>query len=106
MKCIYNYIPPRSICITGIYRTNEKDENVFNKLNKLNAMMSEEQKLEFYQSEYRSAPLAHFVGFRCTKNLYRFLETKAMLEGRDISQIIRRLLTRASEEEGFDRNAV
>ena len=67
--------------------------------------MDEKAKLEFYKSEYRGAPFAHFVGFRCTKNLYRFLETKAMIEGRDISQIIRRLLTSASEEEGFDRNA-
>ena len=93
------------MCITRIYRTNEKDENVFNKLNKLNEMMSEEEKLEFYKSEYHGAPFAHFVGFRCTKALSRFLNTKAMMEGRDISQIIRRLLTRACEEEGFDRNA-
>ena len=94
------------MCITRIYRTNEKDENVFNKLNKLNEMMSEEEKLEFYQSEYSGAPFAHFVGFRCTKPLHRFLETKAMIEGRDISQIIRRLLTKACEEEGFDRNGI
>ena len=29
-----------------------------------------------------------------------------MIEGRDRSQIIRRLLTKACEEEGFDRNGV
>jgi len=69
-------------------------------------MMSEEEKLEFYQSEYRGAPFAQFIGFRVTKPLHQFLETKAMIEGRDISQIIRRLLTKACEEEGFDRNAV
>ena len=72
---------------------------------KLNEM-TEEEKLEFYKSEYHGAPFAQFVGFRCTKPLHRFLETKAMIEGRDISQIIRRLLTKACEEEGFDRNAV
>ena len=58
------------MCITRIYRTNEKDENVFNKLNKLNQMMSEEEKLEFYKSEYHGAPFAQFVGFRCTKPLH------------------------------------
>ena len=69
-------------------------------------MMSEEEKLEFYQSEYKGFPFAAFVGFRCTKPLHQFLETKAMIEGRDISQIIRRLLTKACEEEGFDRNGI
>ena len=93
------------MCITRIYRPSEKDENVFNKLNKLNEMMSEEERLKFYQSEYRGSPLVSFIGFRCTKNLSVFLNTKAMIEGRDISQIIRRLLTKACEEEGFDRNA-
>ena len=92
--------------ITRIYRPSEKDENVFNKLNKLNHMMTEEEKLEFYQREYRGAPFVEFVGFRCTKPFQVFLETKAMIDGRDISQIIRRLLTRACEEEGFDRNGV
>ena len=69
-------------------------------------MMTEEQKLEFYQSEYRGAPFAKVISFRCTEPLQRFLDTKAMIEGRDISQIIRRLLTKAAEEEGFDRNAI
>ena len=68
-------------------------------------MMTEEEKLEFYKSEYRGAPFVEFVGFRCTKPLQVFLETKAMVEGRDRSAIIRRLLTKACEEEGFDRNA-
>ena len=69
-------------------------------------MMTEEEKLEFYQSEYRGAPFADFVGFRCTRNLQIFLNTKAMVEGRDISQVIRRLLTKACEEEGYDRNGI
>ena len=68
-------------------------------------MMTEEEKLEFYQSEYRGNPFVSFIGFRCSKNLSVFLNTKAMIEGRDISQIIRRLLTKACEEEGFDPNA-
>ena len=68
-------------------------------------MMSEEERLAFYQSEYRGSPLVSFIGFRCPKNLQVFLDSKAMVEGRDISQIIRRLLIRGCEEEGFDRNA-
>ena len=92
--------------ITRIYRPSEKDENVFNKLNKLNEMMSEEEKLKYYQSENFGSPFVSFIGFRCTKNLSVYLNTKAMVEGRDISQVIRRLLTKAAEEEGFDRNAV
>ena len=69
-------------------------------------MMTEEEKLEFYKSEYRGAAFVTFIGFRCPKNLQVFLDSKAMAEGRDISQIIRRLLTKAAEEEGFDRNAI
>ena len=45
--------------------------------------MTEEEKLEFYRSEYKGAPFVEFVGFRCTKPLQVFLETKAMVEGRD-----------------------
>ena len=69
-------------------------------------MMTEEEKLEFYKSELRGAPFVEHLGFRCPKRLQIFLDTKAMIEGRDRSQIIRRLLTRACEEEGFDRNGI
>ena len=61
-------------------------------------MMSEEEKLAFYRSEHSGAAFALFVGFRCTKLLNAWLETKAMIEGRDKSQIIRRLLIKAAEE--------
>ena len=91
--------------ISSVVNGFEKDENVFNKLNKLNEMMSEEEKLKYYQSENFGSPFVSIIGFRCTKNLSVYLNTKAMIEGRDISQIIRRLLTKACEEEGFDRNA-
>ena len=91
--------------ISSVVNGFEKDENVFNKLNKLNEMMSEEEKLKYYQSENFGSPFVSFIGFRCTKNLSVYLNTKAMVESRDISQIIRRLLTKACEEEGFDPNA-
>ncbi len=68
--------------------------------------MDEKEKLKYYQTEYLGAPFVEFVAFRCPKNLQVFLDSKAMIEGRDISQVIRRLLTKAAEEEGFDRNAI
>ena len=68
--------------------------------------MTEEEKLEFYQSEYRGAPFVEFIGFRCTKPLQTWLEDRAMKEGRDRSAIIRRLLTKAAEEEGFSRATI
>ena len=67
--------------------------------------MTDEEKLEFYKSEYKGAAVSKFHGFRCTHNLSRFIETRAMEEGRDLSQVIRRYLTIACEMEGFDRNA-
>ena len=93
------------MCITRIYRPSEKDENEFNKFYKLNDMMTEEEKLEFYQSEYKGAAFVEFVGFRCTKRLLNWLDHKSWEEGRDRSTIMRRLITRAAEEEGFNRNA-
>ena len=68
-------------------------------------ILTEQEKLEFYQSEFQCAPLSAHLTFRCTEPLQRFLDTKAMIEGRDRSQIIRRLLTKAAEEEGFSRDA-
>ena len=67
--------------------------------------MTEQEKLEFYKSEYQGAAFAEFIAFRCTKTLGTWLKIKAMEEGRDISQILRRLIIKAAEEEGFDRNA-
>jgi len=67
-------------------------------------MMTEEEKLEFYKSEIKGAAFVEHLGFRCPKRLQVFLDSKAMVEGRDISSVIRRLLTKAAEEEGYDRN--
>ena len=63
--------------------------------------MTDEEKLEFYKSEYQGAAFAEFVGFRCTTLLLTWLEDQARIEARDRSEIIRRLLTKAAEEEGF-----
>ena len=68
--------------------------------------MTDEEKLEFYKSEYQGAAFAEFIAFRCSKNLGTWLKIKAMEEGRDISQILRRLLTKSAKEEGFDPNGI
>ena len=68
--------------------------------------MTEEEKLEFYKSEYRGAPLSAHLTFRCTEPLARWLKTKGLEEARDYSSIVRRLVISAAEKEGFDRNAV
>jgi len=58
----------------------------------------------FYRGEYLGAPLVDTICFRCTKNLAVFLRAQGMVEGRDASAVIRRLLTKAAMEEGFDPN--
>ena len=68
-------------------------------------ILTEQEKLEFYKSEYHGAPLRESLTFRCTSSLMRFLRTKAMEEGRDYSAVVRRLVISAAEKEGFDRNA-
>ena len=68
-------------------------------------MMTEEEKIRFYQEEMQGAAFVEFIGFRCTKRLLDWLEHKSWEEGRDRSTIIRRLLIKACEEEGFIRNA-
>tara|TARA_Y100001938_G_C7847075_1_gene308949 strand:+ start:343 stop:549 length:207 start_codon:yes stop_codon:yes gene_type:complete len=67
--------------------------------------MTEEEKLAFYQSEINGSPLVNFIGFRCTNKLATWLKTQGMIEARDYSAIIRRLIISAAEREGFDRNA-
>ena len=69
-------------------------------------MMTEEEKLEFYKSEYQGAAFAEFVGFRCTTLLLTWLEDQARIEARDRSEIIRRLLTKAAKEEGFNKHSI
>ena len=68
--------------------------------------MTEEEKLEFYKSEYRGAPLSAHLTFRCTAPLAEWLRTKGLEEARDYSSVIRRLVIKAAQAEGFDTNAV
>ena len=67
--------------------------------------MDDAEKLAFYKSEMNGSPLVNFIGFRCTNKLATWLKTQGMIEARDYSAIIRRLIISAAEREGFDRNA-
>ena len=68
--------------------------------------MTEEEKLEFYKSEFKGAPLAAHLTFRCTEPLARWLKTKGLEEARDYSSVIRRLVISAAEKEGFSRDEI
>ena len=68
--------------------------------------MTEEEKLAFYKSEFHGAALSAHLTFRCTEPLAVWLKSKGLAEARDYSSVIRRLVIRAAQEEGFDRNAV
>ena len=61
---------------------------------------------EFYDSEFRGAPLLDVITFRCTKTLGNWLRSKGMIEKKDHSAVIRRLLTKSAEKEGFNQNVI
>ena len=67
-------------------------------------MTDKDPKLEFYFQEYNGAPLTEYIGFRCTKNLATWLRCQGMIEKKDHSAVIRRLITWAAEKEGFNKN--
>ena len=64
--------------------------------------MDDIEKEKFYLSEYFGAPHCDHLNFRCPKRLATWLRMTAMVEGRDTSVVLRRLLTWAATQEGFD----
>ena len=66
--------------------------------------MNHEERAKYYMKEVRGAPVTDHMNFRCQKRLAVWLRTQAMIENRDVSMIIRRLITISAEMEGFDRN--
>ena len=71
--------------------------------------MTEEEIKEaqaFYDSEFRGAPLLDVITFRCTKTLGDWLRNKGLVEKKDHSAVIRRLLTKSAEKEGYNRNGI
>ena len=75
-------------------------------LTKTYMTMTEEEKIEFYKSEFRGAPLTEMLTFRCTKILDKWIRTKGIEEAREYSSVIRRLVIKAAQAEGFNRDAV
>ena len=66
--------------------------------------MTEDEKLEFYKSEYIGHPLSEMLSFRCTAILHAWLISKGLEEKREYSAVIRRLVIKAASEEGFNKN--
>ena len=69
-------------------------------------IVTEEEKQQFYKDEFHGAPLREHMTFRCTSPLMRFIRTKGMEEGRDYSAVIRRYVTIAAEQEGYNKNGI
>ena len=66
--------------------------------------MNHEERARYYMEEVRGAPLTDHLNFRCQKRLATWLRTQAAIENRDVSMIIRRLITIAAQMEGYDPN--
>ena len=78
-----------SLCITTLYQ-----------------QVTEQEKIQYYASEMHGSPLIELIAFRCTNQMMVWLKNKGLVEGRDYSAVIRRLLTKAMKEEGFDPNGI
>ena len=66
--------------------------------------MNHEERAKYYEQEVRGAPINQHLNFRCQKRLAEWIRTQAMIENRDVSMIIRRLVTWAASQEGYDKN--
>ena len=64
--------------------------------------MTPEEKEKFYRSEFFGEPLVEYIGFRCTKRLPTWLKTQGMIEAKDHSSVIRRMLMHQAKQEGFE----
>ena len=64
--------------------------------------MTPEEKETYYRNEYFGEPLVEYIGFRCTKRLATFLKTQGMIEAKDHSAVIRRMLMAQAKLEGFE----
>ena len=64
--------------------------------------MNHEERARYYEKEIRGAPIIDHLNFRCQKRLAIWLRTQSMIENRDLSMVIRRLITVAAMAEGYD----
>ena len=67
-------------------------------------LMDHEERACYYMEEVQGAAVTDHMNFRCQKRLAVWLRTQAMIENRDVSTIIRRLITIAAEQEGYSRH--
>ena len=86
---VYSITYKFSLCITTLYRP-----------------VNEQEKLQYYASEMKGSPLIELIAFRCTNQMMVWLKNKGLVEGRDYSAVIRRLLTKSMKEEGFDPSGI
>ena len=68
----------------------------------ITTQMNHEERAKYYMEEVRGAPITDHLNFRCQKRLAVWLRTQAMIENRDVSMIIRRLVTISASKEGYD----
>ena len=68
--------------------------------------VTEQEKIQYYSSEMNGSPLIELIAFCCTNQMAVWLKSRGLVEGRDYSAVIRRLLTKAMSEEGFDPNGI
>ena len=61
-------------------------------------------KEEFQRLEYTGAALNCHHNFMCTKRLSTWLKLQGLMECKDVSHIIRRMLTQQAIREGYDVN--
>ena len=66
--------------------------------------MDHEERARYYMEEVQGAAVTDHMNFRCQKRLAVWLRTQAMIENRDVSTIIRRLITISASQEGYDPN--
>ena len=64
--------------------------------------MNHEERAKYYEKELRGAPITDHLNFRCQKRLAIWLRTQSMIENRDLSMVVRRLITVAAMAEGYD----
>ena len=64
--------------------------------------MNHEERARYYEKEVRGAPITDHLNFRCQKRLAIWLRTQSMIENRDLSMVVRRLITVAAMAEGYD----
>ena len=68
--------------------------------------MTEQEKIDFYNKEIRGSALVELIAFRCTTQMVTWLKLRAVTEGRDYSQILRRCLTEGMKKEGFNPDGI